>query len=831
MNYKKYIPDVAVIIGFVILSFAYFFNPFVEDKVLFQHDTLAGAGASQEIKHHKEVTGEQSRWTNSLFSGMPTYQISPSYDSTNIIKGAEKVYQLGLPSYVVLCFIMLIGFYIMLRAFGVSAWLSGLGAFIWAFSSYFFILIAAGHIWKFITLAYIPPTIAGVVLAYRGRYLMGALLVSLFTALQILSNHIQMSYYFFFPVLFIVLAFFIDAYKNKRIKDFVKATLIVGFSALIGLLVNISSIYHTYQYSKETIRGKSELTQTNKQDKVTSGGLDKDYITQWSYGIGETVTLLVPNAKGGASIPLTESKTAMSKADPKYISVYSQLTQYFGDQPGTSGPVYVGAFVFFLFLLGCFLVKGSLKWALLAATILSVMLAWGKNFMPLTDLFIDYIPLYNKFRAVSSILVIAELTIPLLAILSLKEIIDGVNNGTLSVKYFKKAFYLSSAITFVLIVFAYFGSSLSGSFMSSHELAILPKSIPNEHLAPLMNNITAMRKAIVTEDVVRSAAIILLGMIMLLSFYRGKIRAYVLIIGITLLSVFDLWQVNKRYLNDSLFQEKEIREVAFKKTPSDVEILNDKSGEFRVLNMSVNTFNENNTSYWHKSVGGYHAAKLRRYQELIEHHITSEMGLIGNSLSVQGKPDFSGCNVLNMLNTKYVILPLGKGGTVPVVNDEAFGNAWFVDKVRYVGSADEELASLSSKELSETAFVDAKFKNELRSVEDISSSDTLRYVRLKAQTANTVSYDVSTNEDAVVVFSEIFYPGWTCSIDGKNTPIARANYILRAVYVPAGSKTIEFEFRPNSINTTEIIAYIATSIIILLAVMLIFNFVRRKRQC
>ncbi|MDO4779398.1 MAG: hypothetical protein Q3992_00040, partial [Bacteroides sp.] len=545
MNYKKYIPDVAVIIGFVILSFAYFFNPFVEDKVLFQHDTLAGAGASQEIKHHKEVTGEQSRWTNSLFSGMPTYQISPSYDSTNIIKGAEKVYQLGLPSYVVLCFIMLIGFYIMLRAFGVSAWLSGLGAFIWAFSSYFFILIAAGHIWKFITLAYIPPTIAGVVLAYRGRYLMGALLVSLFTALQILSNHIQMSYYFFFPVLFIVLAFFIDAYKNKRIKDFVKATLIVGFSALIGLLVNISSIYHTYQYSKETIRGKSELTQTNKQDKVTSGGLDKDYITQWSYGIGETVTLLVPNAKGGASIPLTESKTAMSKADPKYISVYSQLTQYFGDQPGTSGPVYVGAFVFFLFLLGCFLVKGSLKWALLAATILSVMLAWGKNFMPLTDLFIDYIPLYNKFRAVSSILVIAELTIPLLAILSLKEIIDGVNNGTLSVKYFKKAFYLSSAITFVLIVFAYFGSSLSGSFMSSHELAILPKSIPNEHLAPLMNNITAMRKAIVTEDVVRSAAIILLGMIMLLSFYRGKIRAYVLIIGITLLSVFDLWQVNK----------------------------------------------------------------------------------------------------------------------------------------------------------------------------------------------------------------------------------------------------------------------------------------------
>lgn len=830
MSYKKYIPDLAVVISFVILSFAYFFNPFLEDKVLFQHDTLAGAGASQEIKHHKEVTGEQSRWTNSLFSGMPTYQISPSYDSTNIIRGVEKGYQLGLPSYVVLSFIMLIGFYIMLRAFGVSAWLSGLGAFLWAFSSYFFILIAAGHIWKFITLAYIPPTIAGVVSAYRGRYLIGALLVSLFTALQILSNHIQMSYYFFLPILFIVVAFFVDAYKNKKIKDFVKATLVVGLSAVIGLLVNISSIYHTYQYSKETIRGKSELIQTNSQNKATSGGLDKDYITQWSYGIGETVTLLVPNAKGGASVPLTESKVAMSKADSKYIGVYSQLTQYFGDQPGTSGPVYVGAFVFFLFLMGCFLVKGSLKWALLAATILSVLLSWGKNFMPLTDLFIDYMPLYNKFRAVSSILVIAEFTIPLLAIFSLKEIIDGINNATLSVKEFKRAFYVSSVISFVLLIFAYFGSSLSGSFMSSYETAMLPKSIPNEHLAPLIGNISEMRKAIVAEDVVRSAAIILLGMIMLLSFYRGKIRAYVLVVGIVLLSIFDLWQVNKRYLNDSLFQEKEIREVAFKKTPTDVEILNDKSGEFRVLNMSVNTFNENNTSYWHKSVGGYHAAKLRRYQEVIEHHIMGEINMIKSSLSEQGEPEFSACNVLNMLNTKYFILPLSKRGTTPVVNDKAFGNAWFVDRVAYVETANEELASLSSKELSKTAFVDTKFKNDLHSFDVSSSPDTLRHINLKLQTPNTVSYEVSTGKDAVVVFSEIFYPGWTCKIDGVDTPIARANYILRAVNVPAGSNIIEFEFRPKSIKTTEVIAYISTVIIMLIALMLVFNLVRHRQK-
>ncbi|KUK76696.1 MAG: Uncharacterized protein XD92_1100, partial [Proteiniphilum acetatigenes] len=414
-NLRKILPDLIVILLFVVISFLYFTPAVIDGRVIAQHDSLAAIGQGQEQRDFMERhDGERSRWNISMFSGMPSYQMSPTYDSTKPLDLAKRAYSLFLPNYVYLLFIMLLGFYILMRAFRASPLVSALGAVVWAFSSYFFILIAAGHIWKFITLAYIPPTIAGLVYIYRKKYLLGAFLFMIFTAFQISANHIQMSYYFLFVMLFMVIAFGVDAIRRRELPDFLKATGVLVMAGAIGIAANASNLYHTYEYSKETMRGKSELT-LHDETNSTGDGLERDYITAWSYGIGETWTLLVPNTKGGASVPLSNNERAMAKARPEYRELYTQIGQYWGEQPGTSGPVYVGAFVLMLFILGLFIVKGPIKWALLAGTIFSILLSWGKNLMPLTDFFIDYVPMYNKFRAVSSILVVAEFCIPLLA--------------------------------------------------------------------------------------------------------------------------------------------------------------------------------------------------------------------------------------------------------------------------------------------------------------------------------------------------------------------------------------------------------------------------------
>ena len=625
---KKFLPDLIAILAFIILSFAYFFPADIEGRILFQHDTAAGVGAGQESKEYLERTGERTRWTNSIFGGMPTYQMSPSYDSTTSLKGVEKVYRLFLPDYVVLTFIMMLGFYILLRAFGISAWLAGLGGVIWAFSSYFFILIPAGHIWKFVTLAYIPPTIAGVVLAYRKKYLLGGIITALFIALQIQSNHIQMSYYFMFVILFFVGAYFEDAYKKKELPHFFKASAILALAAVVGVCINISNLYHTYEYSKETMRGKSELKQEGAVASQTSSGLDRDYITNWSYGIGETLTLLVPNVKGGGSgSTMSQSEVAMAKANPMYSGIYSQLPQYFGEQPWTAGPVYVGAFVMFLFVLGCFIVKGPLKWALLGATIFSILLSWGKNFMGLTDFFIDYVPMYNKFRAVSSILVIAEFTIPLLAIFALKEILSKPD--TLKLKENRGGVIATLVLTAgVALILAVAPGAFFSGFITTQEMAALKQALPAEHLAPFVANLTEMREAIIASDAWRSFFIIMIGCLFLFLYQQRKLKASFTLAGIALLCLIDMWSVNKRYLNDEQFVPKSKQTEAFVKTQADEMILQDTTLNYRVLNFigfPGNTFNENNTAYWHKSVGGYHAAKLRRYQEMIDHHIMPEM--------------------------------------------------------------------------------------------------------------------------------------------------------------------------------------------------------------
>lgn len=825
---KKSLPDILAIVAFVVISLVYFFPAITEGRILAQHDAAASIGLGQESKEFSERTGERTRWTNAIFGGMPTYQISPSYDSTSLLQKIERAYRLFLPNYACLVFIMLLGFYILLRAFDFSVYLSVLGAIVWAFSSYFFIIIAAGHIWKFVTLAYIPPTIAGMVLAYRKKYLIGGVLTAFFVALQILSNHVQMTYYFLFVILFMVIAYFVEAYRNKELPHFFKATGVLIIAALIGVAVNISNLYHTYEYSKDTMRGKSELVHKNTANQ-TNSGLERDYIVQWSYGIGETFSLLVPNVKGGASVPLAANEAAMEKANPAYAQLYNQIGQYWGEQPGTSGPVYVGAFIMTLFILGLFIVKTPVKWALLAATILSILLSWGKNFMGFTDFFLDYVPMYSKFRAVSSILVIAEFTIPLLAVLTLKEIIDKPKILKDNIKYF----YISLGLTGgIALLFALAPGFFFSSYISAGEMQALRNAIPGDQLSPIIANLTEIRESIFTSDAWRSVLIILIGGGLVFAYCKGRLKATWMVLALTVLCLTDMWGVNKRYLKDADFVEPEQRMVAVQKTPTDEAILRDKSLDYRVLNFSVSTFNDNNTSYWHKSVGGYHPAKLRRYQEMIDQHITKEMGYLQQQIpAMQGdmtKLNPDSFRVINMLNTKYFIFPTGGGKTAPVQNPYAYSNAWFVKNVKYVQNANQEIEALNTTLPTETAVVADNFKQALNGVQTV-NKDSLSTVKLTSYAPNALTYESSSSKDGVVVFSEIYYPGWQSYLDGKEVKHAQADYILRAMNVPAGKHKIEFKFDPQSIHKTESIAYIALGILFLSAVGVIVLQVRKRK--
>lgn len=828
---KKILPDLIAIALFAVLSFAYFFPADIEGRILFQHDSSAGVGAGQEAIEYYEETGERTRWTNSLFGGMPTYQISPSYDTTQPLNWVERAYRLFLPEYVQLTFILMLGFYILMRAFGLSVWLSTLGSIVWAFSSYFFILISAGHIWKFITLAYIPPTIAGMVLVYRGKWLWGCVLTALFVALQIKSNHVQMSYYFLFVMLFMAIAYGVEAYKAKQLSRFWKATGVLVVAGLIGVAANLSNLYHTYSYSKETMRGKSELVFEGDAAQQTSSGLNRDYITQWSYGIGETWTLLVPNFKGGASVPLAANETAMKKANPLYSNIYTQLTQYFGEQPMTSGPVYVGAFVLFLFILGCFIVKGPMKWALLGATIFSILLSWGKNFMPLTDLFIDFVPMYNKFRAVSSILVIAEFTIPVLAILALKRILDEPE----VLKRERNGLIISTVLTFgVALILWIWPSFMGNEFIPGQEMQMLQNALSPNELAPLVSNMSEMRAAMVSADALRSMLFIAIGLCILYFFITGKLQKKYTIGAIALLCLVDMWGVNKRYLNDEQFVPQSIKQTSFVQTPADQYILQDKDLDYRVLNLTGSTFNENNTSYWHKSIGGYHAAKLRRYQEMIDYHISPEMQAayseIAQAAGAMDSVDASKFRVLNMLNTKYFILPAGRNGeALPIQNPYAYGNAWFVNNIQYAENANEEIETLFDIDPKESAVVDKQFKEALKGVTS-AKTDSLSAITLTSYNPNHLVYETVNNNDGIAVFSEIYYPdGWKVTVDGKPATLARANYILRALYLPAGKHVVEMTFDPQSLHTTEAIAYGAL-ILLLIAIIGAITLTIRKQK-
>ncbi|MCI7399036.1 MAG: YfhO family protein [Prevotella sp.] len=822
---KKCLPDVIVVALFAVLAFAYFYPADIEGRILYRHDSAAGKGMGQEISEYRQQTGETSRWTNSLFGGMPTYQIAPAYNSGKVLDQVANAYHLWLPDYVWYLFAYLLGFYILLRAFDFRQCLAALGSIVWAFSTYFLIIIAAGHYWKVMALAYLPPMIAGMVLAYKGKYLWAFVVTAIFAALEVQANHVQMTYYFLFPIAFIVIAYLVDAIRDKRLAHFAKATATCAAAALVGVSLNLSNLYHTWEYSKESMRGKSELVKKNSGNQ-TNSGLDRDYITQWSYGVDETLTLLIPNAKGGASVPMVMSETAMEHADNNYLPLYQQIGQYWGEQPGTSGPVYVGAFVMFLFVLGLFIVKGPLKWALLAATILSVLLSWGRNFMPFTDFFIDYVPMYAKFRTVASILVIAEFTIPLLAMLALKQIAERRELLTEKIKFV----YVSLALTAgPCLLFLFFPGMFD--YVSSSEMHALSQ-FPADQLQPLLHNLTEMREAVFTADCRRSLFIIIIGVFVLLLFKAGKLKTAPMAAILFVLCLGDLWIVNKRYLNDDMFVDKTQRDQPMPKSAAVDQILHDTSLDYRVLNLATNTFNENETSYYLKSIGGYHPAKLRRYQELIDAYISPEMQRLypaiaesqGDMTQVKGDSIFP---VLNMLNTKYFILPLEGGQTVPVQNPYAYGNAWIIDKVTYVDNANAELARVGKIDLRHEAVADKRFKAVLG---DSKKQDGESIVKLTSYAPNRLTYDVSTTKGGVIVFAENYYPGWTALVDGKEVEIGRVNYVLRAISVTAGRHKVELSFFPKTVNTTEYIAYAAYVVILLAILLLVFLYFRKKES-
>ncbi|MEA4918668.1 YfhO family protein [Proteiniphilum sp.] len=830
-DFKKIIPDLIVIVGFILISFIYFAPAIMEGRVIAQSDSLAAIGQGQEQRDYMERhDGKRTRWNLSMFSGMPSYQMSPTYDSSKPQDTIKKAYSLFLPNYVGLVFIMLLGFYILMRALKASPLLSALGAIIWAFSSYFFILIAAGHIWKFITLAYIPPTIAGMLYIYRKKYLLGGLLFMLFVAFQISANHPQMSYYFLFVMFFIATAFFVEAIRKKELAGFLKSTSVLLVAGIIGVAANTSNLYHTYEYSKETMRGKSELTHHGEENK-TDGGLERDYITAWSYGIGETWTLLVPNAKGGSSaVRMADNERAMSKARPEYQQLYQQIGQYWGDQPWTSGPVYVGAFVLALFVLGLFIVKGPLKWALLAGTLFSILLSWGKNLMGLTDFFIDWIPMYNKFRAVSSILVVAEFCIPLLAILALKEIIQKPEILKTNIKYL----YISLGVTGgMALLFAIAPKLFFSSFIPASEMQAL-QSLPPEHIQAVITNLIDMRASILTADAWRSFFIVAIGGLMIWLFIHKKIKMEWMVAGILLLCLVDMWDVNKRYLNDNDFVPKTNQQQFFTLSPTDQQILQDTTKYYRVLNMATSTFNDGITPYRHKVIGGYHAAKLRRYQDLIDVHLGKEMAALQQGI-IQSQGEMDSLNadrfkVLNMLNSKWIVMPAQDGSTIPLENPYAMGNAWFVDNIRFVENADEEIDALGVIDLHKEAVADKKYEPLLAGFRP-TPADSASAIRLVDFDSDFVTYSVDAKKEELALFSEVYYPkGWQITIDGQPVEMIRANYTLRALPIPAGKHTVEFRFDPQSIRVTESIAYAALLIMLLTVTLLIYRAIKHKKS-
>ena len=787
---KKIGPHLMVLLLFMSISFVYF-SPLLEGKMLDMHDIKQWQGMSKEVVDFHEKTGENALWTNSMFSGMPAYQIA-TWSDANLIQYVVKVITLGMPRPASLLFLYLLGFYILLLSLKVDYRLAAVGAIAFAFSSYFFIIIQAGHMTKAHAIAYVPMVVAAVLYTYRGKMLLGGVLTALTVALEIYANHLQITYYLALMLLIIGLVQFVKDLKAKNLVDFAKRTGVLLVAALLASGTAFTNLATTMEYGKDSTRGKSELS--DNLDNKTSG-LDKDYATQWSYGIAETFTLLIPNFHGGASQGelTTESETYQAiKSTPNAKQLIKQLPLYWGDQPGVSGPTYAGAIVIFLFVLGLFFVKSEMRIWLVMATIMSIMLAWGKNFMGLTELFLDYFPGYNKFRAVSMILVIAEFTIPLLGFVALNKFLSSDKLENEKEKTLKLAFYIVGGITLLFALIP----SLFFDFVGGQDASLEKNGWPIDALQ-------SDRAGLLSADAWRSFIFLALTFGTLWLFLKNQLQSKYVILIVGVLVLADMWTVNKRYLNNDNFASKRKVEKPYQASQADQQILNDKDPNFRVFNQTVSTFNDASTSYFHKSIGGYHGAKLKRYQELIENHIAK-----GNMA------------VLNMLNTKYFISQQGQVQQ----NPGAMGNAWFVNNVNIVANADAEIAALNGFNPDSTAIVDTRFSDQI--IDNLDNSNAT--ITLEEYKPNYLKYTSSSTKDGIAIFSEIYYDkGWNAYIDGKLKTHFRANYVLRGMQIPAGNHLVEFKFEPSTYKTGETVALASSVTLLLLLAFVSFKELRK----
>ncbi len=822
---NKSLPYVVAVVVFLAITLVYF-SPVLEGKKLKQHDIAMYKGMSKEISDFRDKTGEEPLWTNSMFGGMPAWQISVKYQA-NLMRYIDKILMLGLPNPANLVFLYFLGFFILMLVLKNDPWVSLLGAIAFALSSYFLIILGAGHNSKAHAIGYMAPVLAGIILSFRkGKLWQGALLFTLALALEIHAGHLQITYYLLLIVVLYGIYELIRAASEKQLAHFAKVVGVLFVGALLAASTHITNLWATYDYGKETMRGKPELT---KDLENKSGGLDRDYITQWSYGIGETWSLMIPSVKGGASEVIGQRK-ALQKADRNYRDVVARQSAYWGNQPFTSGPVYVGAFVVFLFVLGLFIVRSKFKWVLLAATILSILLAWGKNFMPFTDFFIDYIPGYNKFRAVSMTLVIAELAIPVLAFMALGAVIKNREE----LKLHPKPLYYSLGLTAGITLLFYLFPTMFFSFLSDYEVqqfASMRNNTDPTQLAAFISSLEAVRIAIFKADALRSFIFIVLAGGLIWAFVRGLINKTVLLTALAILLVADMASVDKRYLNDKNFERASLADKPFQPSSADKAIFKDNDPDFRVLDLTKSTFNDASCSYFHKSIGGYHGAKLQRYQDMIDAYIQPEItGIIGVLKSGASQSSinklFSGLQVLNMLNTKYVIY---NPDAPPLFNKYAYGHAWFAPEYVYVNSADEEIDALAKYNLKDTVVVDKRFADVLG--EKKFSKDSSAVVTLKSYAPNYLKYTYNTGDEQLLVFSEIYYDkGWKAYLNGEEVPYFRVNYILRAMVVPEGEGTIEWKFEPKVWAIGEKISFVSSLLLILLLVAGIWTEIKKKKS-
>ena len=797
---KPALPHLIAVLIFIVVSFVYFY-PVLEGKVLKANDSTVSKISSKEIQDFRDKNGREPLWTNSIFSGMPAYLISTKYPG-NLIKHADTFLRMFKMPVSVL-FISILGFYIMLLAFGVSPWLAITGAIAYGFSSFFFQVLGAGHNTQAIALAYMAPMIGGIYYAYRHDALKGALLTAFFLSLEIQANHPQITYYALLCLLIFGIVEFIYSWKNNTVIKFLKTSAILIIPFLIAIGINFASLYTTYEYGKYSIRGKSDLVSENSN--ITSG-LNKDYITTWSYGVDETFNLLIPNYKGGSSKPFDRnSETYKALAKNNNQSSSEQFQKYWGTQPGTDGPHYVGAIVFFLFILGLILIKGPEKWWLLAATVLSIMLSWGKNFMLFTNLFIEYFPGYNKFRAVTMILVIAEFCIPLLGVLALRDIFSG----TTTKKEIIRGLKIAAGITGGFLLFILIFPGFAGSFISLNEGDLPPW---------LKDALISDRKGLLRGDALRSLVFILLSAGVIFAFISEKAKKEYAILIIAFLIVLDLWTVDKRYLDADRFERSSFFQKSFAPTVADAFILKDPT-QHRVLNLAVSPFNDNSpTSFFHKSIGGYHGAKMERYQELIDSCIYPELGAFGAAAQkaksleeLQAALHRTPIPALNMLNTKYVIF---NSSALPLINPNSLGNAWFVEKPILAENANREISLMNSFNPAKEAIIGNSFKNQItKSSFPVQENEKIELVSYQP---DELHYKYSAMEEKLAVFSEIYYPaGWKCYIDGKESQYFRTDWTLRGMVVPAGDHEIKFTFRPASYYTGNKVS-LASSVLLIL---------------